>query len=245
MVVVRHACFSKSRELQLIAFGADDFRIVLSRRVPGRDSSRWHPAGFVAVADARILSSEPGDGRRGSRTTPLGRELGRPADLELRFDEHHDLERHGEARNDERQDLAEEMNETSMTARVGFGKTIRAGGAWRESARGSSRADSFLNGCRAGRCRRRLRRPWSTPPSWRRQSVKPPVEAPTSRQTRPSVAILNESRADLSLSPPRETYGHGSALRKRTAPSAIKSPALPGGLAVDKNKAGHYGGLSL
>ena len=47
-------------------------------------------------------------------------------------------------------------------------------------------------------------------PCCSRQSVNPPVEAPTSRQTLPSTSICQCSRARSSLSPPRLTYFRSS-----------------------------------
>ena len=43
--------------------------------------------------------------------------------------------------------------------------------------------------------------------------MKPPVDAPTSRQTRPAGSISNASSAAASLWPPRLTYGSRSATR--------------------------------
>ena len=43
------------------------------------------------------------------------------------------------------------------------------------------------------------------------QSVKPPVDAPTSRQTRPATSMRNASSAAASFSPPRDTNGARSA----------------------------------
>ena len=63
---------------------------------------------------------------------------------------------------------------------------------------------------RAGRAPRRPRR-HAPRPRWSRTSVKPPVEAPTSRQTSPAGSIPNASSAAASLWPPRLTYGSGSA----------------------------------
>ena len=44
-------------------------------------------------------------------------------------------------------------------------------------------------------------------PRWSRQSVKPPVDAPTSRQRCRAASTPNVSSAPASLTPPRETYG--------------------------------------
>ena len=62
-------------------------------------------------------------------------------------------------------------------------------------------------------------------PRWRRTSVKPPVDAPTSRQTRPAGSMPNASSAAASLWPPRLTYGSRSVSASGVAAST-RSPAL-------------------
>src|SRR5205823_3424214 len=59
--------------------------------------------------------------------------------------------------------------------------------------------------------------PWPTSsaitraaPRCNKTSVKPPVEAPTSRQSSPVGSTPSASRACASFSPPRETYGGGA-----------------------------------
>ena len=49
--------------------------------------------------------------------------------------------------------------------------------------------------------------------------MKPPVEAPTSRQSRPATSIASASSAFSSFSPPRETY-RGGSLTSSSASSA-------------------------
>src|SRR5437016_4772164 len=60
-------------------------------------------------------------------------------------------------------------------------------------------------------------------PRWSRQSVKPPVEAPTSAQILPRTSTLNVSRACTSFSPPRLTYG----ARPRTSISESVEASAP------------------
>ncbi len=55
--------------------------------------------------------------------------------------------------------------------------------------------------------------------------MKPPVEAPTSRQIRPAGSIANASSAAASLCPPRETYGSGASTASTTEGST-RSPDL-------------------
>src|SRR3954462_9454027 len=64
---------------------------------------------------------------------------------------------------------------------------------------------------------------WAAP-AWSRQSVKPPVDAPTSRQRRPAGAIPSASSALRSLIPPRDTYGRGAS----TPSSTSGSTSCPG-----------------
>ena len=102
-----------------------------------------------------------------------------------------------------------EMNDTSMTAR-----SIGSGSVAAVSSRAFVRSIETTRGRggairRAGRGPRRERRR-GVAPRCSRTSVKPPVEAPTSRQTRPAGSIPNASSAAASLCPPRLTYGSGS-----------------------------------
>ncbi len=62
-------------------------------------------------------------------------------------------------------------------------------------------------------------------PAWSRQSVKPPVEAPTSTQSRPTTSTSNASSAFCSFSPPRETK-RGGRSTSSAASSATCSPGL-------------------
>ena len=101
------------------------------------------------------------------------------------------------------------MNDTSMTARpTGSGRRNVSGGRDRGARHGyvpSTRpADRRAAHRQAVRGPRREHRRGAAP---RRSStsVKPPVEAPTSRQTRPRGSMPNASSAAASFSPPRDT----------------------------------------
>ena len=100
--------------------------------------------------------------------------------------------------------LPREMNETSTTTRSGRTAARRRSMPGVLRARSPSRAGP---GAAASRARRRRRRPLTTAaaPRWSRQSVNPPVEAPTSRQRRPAGSTPNALSAFASLIPPRET----------------------------------------
>src|SRR2546430_150554 len=112
--------------------------------------------------------------------------------------------------------FSSEMNETSMTASVGCSPKIRG-----------SRARALLFSITMTRgSLRSLASSWPTPtstaytraaPRWSRQSVKPPVEAPTSRQTRPATFIWKASSAWASFSPPRLTNGERPRSEEHTS----------------------------
>src|SRR4029077_10177068 len=63
-------------------------------------------------------------------------------------------------------------------------------------------------------------------PCCSRQSVNPPVEAPTSRHILPTTSICQYTSARSSLSPPRLTYLRSSPSRRTTASSSPCAPAL-------------------
>src|SRR5207253_6098598 len=63
-------------------------------------------------------------------------------------------------------------------------------------------------------------------PRWSRQSVNPPVDAPASRQSRPSGATAKRSSAAASLPPPRETKDGGGPESATGASSATSDAAL-------------------
>ena len=67
---------------------------------------------------------------------------------------------------------------------------------------------------RAGRDPRPRPRP-SRPPRRKRQSVKPPVDAPASRQRRPATSTAKRSSAASSFSPPRDTKRAANRCRAR------------------------------
>ena len=56
--------------------------------------------------------------------------------------------------------------------------------------------------------------------------MKPPVEAPTSRQRRPFTSRPNASSAPASFTPPRETYGWSGARTSTARPRSTRVPAL-------------------
>src|SRR5512133_1798557 len=62
-------------------------------------------------------------------------------------------------------------------------------------------------------------------PRWRRQSVKPPVDAPTSSAAAPPGSIPKVSSAPESFSPPRDTK-RGPSVTSIDAPSRTAAPAL-------------------
>ena len=70
--------------------------------------------------------------------------------------------------------------------------------------------------------------------------MNPPVEAPTSRQSRPATSTPNASSACASFSPPRETYGGG-----RSTSSSADVVDLLAGLRVARDEAGHDERLRL
>src|SRR2546422_952985 len=126
--------------------------------------------------------------------------------------------------NTEGRTFSNEMNATSMTASVGCSPKIRGS---------SARALVFSMTTTRGSLRS-LASSWPTPtstaytraaPRWSRQSVKPPVEAPTSRQTRPATFIWKASSAWASFSPPRLTNGE-RPWSSTPASLATRAPAL-------------------
>ncbi len=97
-----------------------------------------------------------------------------------------------------------EMNETSTTARAARSPST-AGSRWRALTRSWTTTRRSAASAAAS-----WPRPTSTAwtraaPRWSRASVKPPVDAPASRQTRPRGSTPNASSAPASFSPPRET----------------------------------------
>ena len=117
-----------------------------------------------------------------------------------------------------------EMNETSIVASaIGSGSVVEV------SVRAFVRSIETTR-----RSRRRGAASWPRPtssaytrvaPRWSRTSVNPPVDAPTSRQTRPVGSIPNASRAAASLWPPRLTYGSGASTSTLDVAST-RSPGL-------------------
>src|SRR5215207_2709686 len=105
--------------------------------------------------------------------------------------------------------VTSEMNERSATVRS-TAPPRSLGSRWRTLARsrtvtrGSSRSDQ------ASWPRPTSTASTCTAPAWRRQSVKPPVEAPASRARRPRASTSKRSSAAASFSPPRDTKRGGS-----------------------------------
>ncbi len=105
-----------------------------------------------------------------------------------------------------------------------------ASGALPIASAGMARASRPSNERTRGSAARRgssWPRPTSTATTWRaprlsRTSVKPPVEAPTSRHTRPVGSRPKASRPAASFTPPREAYGWGASA-SIAALSAISS----------------------
>ena len=116
------------------------------------------------------------------------------------------------------------MNDTSITMSSGaYGSSSAVSDrAFRRSmtvTRGSDRSrqsSSPYATSRATTC---------SAPRWSRQSVKPPVEAPTSSARRSSTANSSASRALASLIPPRETNG-GRATTSTSTSSATSWPGF-------------------
>ena len=105
-----------------------------------------------------------------------------------------------------------------------LGEGVRRSGSGRSSVPSTRRGGPGAATRRAGRARRRARRRGCAP-RCSRTSVKPPVDAPTSRQTRPVGSISNASSAAASLWPPRETYGSRST-RSSGVVGSTRSPGL-------------------
>ncbi len=123
-------------------------------------------------------------------------------------------------------------------ARSARGARRRRGGA-RCAPRAPPRADRCAARSRAGRGRRRARRR-ARAPRCSRQSVKPPVPAPTSRQTRPAGSIAKWSSAAASLRPARETNGSRGPATSRRASTATAVPALSTRRPSTSTAAGHH-----
>ena len=106
----------------------------------------------------------------------------------------------------------------------GLTEEVRRSACARSCARERRRADRGAADRRAVRDRRRPRR-HGRAPRCSSTSVKPPVDAPTSRQTRPEATIANASSAASSLWPPRDTYG-SCATSSTGVSDASRSPGL-------------------
>ena len=165
----------------------------------------------------------------GSRTTPPRRAWARPrtaASPAPRSRRPGEPARHGRPGS-----ASSEMNETSTTARVGL---LRQGhGLGHRTGRGDARASvpSRRRGDPHGATPRAVHDPrrehrHARAPRCNRQSVNPPVDAPTSRHTRPDGSTPNASRAPASFSPPRDTNGARSTSVERASRGRPGRPGL-------------------
>ena len=106
---------------------------------------------------------------------------------------------------------ASEMNETSTVAsETGSGSVVAGQRPGVRPLHGDHARIAPERLCELPAARRRARR-HGCAPRCSSTSVKPPVEAPTSRHTRPAGSTPNASSAAASLWPPRLTYGSGTA----------------------------------
>ncbi len=98
------------------------------------------------------------------------------------------------------------------------GSPISASSRWRRFVRSRTRTRGSSRRVQASCPRPTSTATTSAAPRCRRQSVKPPVDAPASRQRRPATGTANCSIAASSFSPPRETNrGRGPAHHDRLA----------------------------
>ena len=117
-----------------------------------------------------------------------------------------------------------EMKLTSIT--IASGRSPRRSGVSARASRPSSETTRLSAARRGASCPR----PTSTAitfaaPRAKSTSVKPPVEAPTSRQTRPEGSSAKASSAAASLTPPRDAHGWGASA-SIDASSATSSDAF-------------------
>ena len=152
----------------------------------------------------------------------------RPARLELRLHEHERLPAGRASPSTGGSTTRSEMNETSHVTSTG------AYGSGQACGRSSARARH--TGIVAQTCGWSW--PWPTSsaitraaPCWSRQSVKPPVDAPTSRHPVPATSRPKASSAFASFSPPRETNGGGRATSSSTSSSSCSPPSRAPGRA--------------
>ena len=208
-------------------------------RPPGRGDARPPATAWTKVSrfpfgpgrpdDANARTPSPASSiarrRREQRLAAIGRVAdharARPAlaELELRLDHRQQRAAGRQAAGDRGHHLGQ-RDERDVDRRQPrpVGKLVGGRARARCCARSRSPGDRFAGPSRVGRGRRRvrslLRRRAAS-----RQSVKPPVEAPTSRQSSPATSIASASSAFSSLIPPRET-NRGSSLRSSSASSA-------------------------
>jgi hypothetical protein len=119
------------------------------------------------------------------------------------------------------------MNDTSMvTMSTGPGRSdgcrLRAFRPSMTSTRGSLRRRQSICPCPTSSAMTRRA------PRCRSTSVKPPVDAPMSRQSRACTAIAKASSACASFSPPRPTYGWSGTRSESAMSGGTNVPGLSG-----------------
>src|SRR5581483_9481841 len=119
--------------------------------------------------------------------------------------------------------LASEMNDTSTVASDGA-KGSASGRRWRAFVRSITTTRGSWRSAQSSWPRPTSSAITRAAPRFSRQSVKPPVEAPTSRQSRPATSTPSASRALASFSPPREAKRRPSS----TISSASSATSWPG-----------------
>ena len=160
--------------------------------------------------------------RSGSRDDAALADL-RPSRLELRLHEQHEVAVGGRAaRQRGRDGHQRDEGEVGDGERRPAPPMSAARGDGRSCAR--STRDARVGAQRTTRADRGRRRPRTTcaAPRWSRQSVKPPVEAPASRQRRPRRRPRTRRARAASFSPPRDTNAG------RVPATSIDSPGSTG-----------------
>ena len=189
------------------------------------------PSPSAAAASTNTLQHRPM--RRGVADDAVVRAA--LAHLELRLDQGHDRRRRPVRSVDATgpRTSASEMNETSITARsIGSPRVARS------SVRALVRSWTTTRGSRATRSAscpaRRRRRGRGRAPRWSRTSVKPPVEAPASRQTSPAGSIPKASSAAAQLvaaAAARTARARSTAIGRSPVDEIAGLPVEPGRIA--------------
>ena len=176
-------------------------------------------------ARARVPRAAPRAAPRGARRRSAPRRPCRPAapELELRLDQREHLAALREAGARPRAAPWQRDERDVDVARSGGTEGPRAAGCGRSRAPSPRRAGRCEASSRAGRSRRRARSTRAAP-RWSRQSVKPPVEAPTSRQRRPGHVDARAPRERARASARR---GRRSGARPATRSSASAGTSCP------------------